>query len=399
MGALNKADRLAKLGNWDAAGPIYADLEQRFGRKEDTRNQYYAHVSRYGLEEESSDLLAISEELKNVLQSPIVQNDLQLKQRCLEIKSHIDLNLDGVSSRPSLQELEKVAATRKDTDALSRASGELGILAFLEGNPREARNRVMGAIAHSIASGDSGAQIRYLSLLGQGLAQSHKAKEALWPLDRALAIARRTPDAGFPNLVVSGRASALTQLGRFEEAQAVIDEGLRYARSHHYIGFQADMLAQAGLLAATRNQIPAAIALYENAASLARQIRVNRGLAEVNAQLASLYQRAGKLPQAVAAEQASIDAHLRMGEVYELPHHLALKADLQRALGLTDAAKLTYTTAEQVVSTVLNNSPTAGIKRAVISSMSKVYLGHFRLAGAERDFQRRTELSKKLAVV
>ncbi len=384
-GNLSKADHLAKLGNWDAAGPIYARLESRFEQKHDARDALYAHVSRYGLEEESSDLQSVSQELKTTLKLPLVQNDLQLKQRCLEIKAHVDLNLDGVSARPSLEELEQVAAQRHDTDAASRASGEIGILAFLEGNPKEARNRVLASIAAAELSGDTGAQIRYLSLLGQGLAESHKPYEALWPLDHALSIAEDTPETGFPKLALSGKASALTQLGRFHEAQATIDEGLRYARGHRYIGFEVDMLAQSGQLAEAQNQLANAISFYEKAASLAKQVGFNRGLAEVNAQLASLYRRSGMLPQAVAAEQASLEAHLKIGEVYELPHHLALKAELQRAMGMLGAAKRTYDAAEQIVGTMLKNSPTAGIKRSVIASMSEIYLGHFHLELEERN--------------
>jgi len=384
---LAHADDLSKLGNWDAAGPIYASLERIFKNRSDRRNEIYAHVSRFGLEEESSDLQKVSQELRATLLLPVVQSDLQLKQRCLEIKAHIDLNLDGVSARPSLEELERVARQRKDADAESRASGELGILAFLEGNPAEARNRIVKAIGNSFLHHDLGAQMRYLSLLGQGLAENHEPKEALWPLDRALSISQRTPDAGFQKLVVSGKTSALTQLGRFAEARAIIEQGLRYAKSHGYIGFEVDMLSQSGQLAVAENKSDDAIRLYERAVTLARQIRFNRGLAEVNAKLASLYQKAGNLPQAERSEMASIEARSQMGEVYELPHHLVLEASLQQALGSPDAARNTYLTAERIVGTMLRNSPTAGIKKSVVSAMSEIYLGHFRLSVANRNVE------------
>jgi hypothetical protein len=252
---LSHADHLSKLGNWDAAGPIYALLERTYRQSGDRRNEIYAHVSRFGLEEESSDLQKVSQELRATLLLPIVQNDPQLKQRCLEIKAHIDLNLDGVSARPSLEELERVAGQRHDEDAESRASGELGILAFLEGNLTEARNRILKAIGNSFLHGDVGAQARYLSMLGQGLAETQKSKEAIWTLDRAQSVSQSSPEAGFQKLVVSGKASALTQLGRFADAHAIIEGGLRYARSHGYVGFEADMLSQSGQLAMAENKL------------------------------------------------------------------------------------------------------------------------------------------------
>lgn len=384
---LARADRLAKLGNWEAAGPIYTDLEARFRKKADLRDEIYAYVSRFGAEEESIDLQKVSAELAEIIRRPIVQKDLQLKQRCLEIKAHIDLNLDGISARPSLEELQRVAKTRNDIDAASRASGELGILAFLEGNLKEARNRVVSALLNATVHHDTGAQIRYMSLIGQGLAESNKAAEALWSFNQALRLSRNTPEAGFPKLVVSGKASVLTQLGRYPEAHEIINDGLKYARSRGYIGFEVDMLSQSGQLGIAEGKPDNAILLYERAAALARQIRFNRGLAEVSAKLASLYQRAGNLSQAEKAEENSISAQLQMGEVYELPLHLAVKANLQQALGSWEAARKTYLTAEQIVGTMVRNAPTDGVKRSVIAGMSEIYIGHFRLAISQRRFE------------
>ena len=131
---LEKADRSSKLGNWEAAGPIYARLEHRYQTLGDKRNELYAHVSRFGVEEESSNLQDVSHELETILLKPIAQKDLALRERCLEIKGHIDLNLDGVSARSSLEELERIAKQRGDVDMQSRASGELGIVAFWKEN-------------------------------------------------------------------------------------------------------------------------------------------------------------------------------------------------------------------------------------------------------------------------
>jgi CHAT domain-containing protein/tetratricopeptide (TPR) repeat protein len=385
---LEKADRYSRLGNWEASGLIYARLEQRYRTLADKRDELYAHVSRFGSEEEFSNLQVISNELRTIIALPMVQKDLALMQRCLEMKVHIDLNLDGVSARPSLEALERVAKKRGDAEAQSRASGELGIVAFLEGNPAEARRRVVGAIARAFIRGDKGAEIRYLSLMGQGLVENRRATEALWFLNRALSISSDTPDKGFPKLAISGKASALTQLGRFAESHEVITEGLNYARTHGYVGYEVDMLAQAGQLALSQNEIPDAIRFYESAAKLASQIRFNRGLAQVNAQLADLYKRVGNLPRAEKCEAISIKAHLEMGEVYVLPHHLAVQADLQVAIGDPDAAHRTYSVAERIVDTMLNNSPTPGLKKTVVAAMSEIYVGDFRLAVHEKDSAR-----------
>jgi hypothetical protein len=41
------ADSLAKLGNWEAAGPIFRRLEIIYRQRGDIRSELYARVSRY----------------------------------------------------------------------------------------------------------------------------------------------------------------------------------------------------------------------------------------------------------------------------------------------------------------------------------------------------------------
>ena len=382
---LARADYYAELWNWDAAGPIFRRLESEFQARGDLRNALYSHVSRLEADIETSNLQQVSDELSRILARPEVQNDLALKQRCLEVKGNVDLNRDGVAARPSFEELERVASLRGDRNAASRASGELGILAFLEGNSYDALKRILQALANATVWGDVGGQIRYLSLLGQGMVENHGPGQALLALNRAITIAKRTPGAGFPKIAVSGRATALAQLGRFKEAHEVVELGLNYARQHQYIGYQVDILAASGQLARAEGNVPYAIAQYEEAAALARVIHFNRGLAEVNARLASLYQIAGNLQKAEECARACIDAHREMGEVYELPEHLAIEANIQAAAGEIAQAEHTFETAEQIVGTMLSNTPTPMVKRAVISAMSEVFLGHFALEVSQHD--------------
>ncbi len=382
---LARANYYAKLGNWDAAGPIFRRVEITFTSIGDARNALYAHVSRLEADIESSNLQQVSDELARTIARPEVQRDLPLKQRCLEVKGNVDLNRDGVSARKSFEELERVANLRHDVDSASRASGELGIISFLEGNSSEASKRVLQALFHAHLAGDVGAEIRYLSLFGQGMAENKGATQALWPLNRAIAIARRTPGAGFPKMAVSGRASALTQLGRFSEAHQVVELGLNYARQRGYLGYQVDMLAVGGQLARAEGNNQTALSLYLQATALARQIHFNRGLAEVDAQLASLYQRAGNLPEAEKFARECTQSHRELGEVYELPHHLAIEANIQAASGEVNAAQRTFETGERIVGTMLANSPTPSVKRAVVSTMSELFVGHFELAVKQGD--------------
>jgi CHAT domain-containing protein/tetratricopeptide (TPR) repeat protein len=386
------ANAYAKLGNWEAAGPIFHQLDKRFTADGDARNAMFAHVSTLEADIETSNLQQASDELSKILKQPQVQRDLALKQRCLEVKGRVDLNRDGVSARPSFEELERVASARDDKDAASRASGELGVLAFLDGNSHEALKRILGALALATLRSDAGAEIRYLSLLGQGMVENHSASQGLFAVNRAIEIAKSTAGTGFPKIAVSGRASALAQLGRFREAQETIKLGLDYANQHHYLGYQVDMYAADGDLARTMGNNPLAIGHYEHAAAIARKIHFNRGLAEVNAQLASLYQQAGDFRKAENSIQASINAHREMGEVYELPHHLAVEANIQAARGQIAVAERTFESAERIVGNMLASTPTPGVKRSVVAAMSEVFTGHFALAVNEHDLPKAYEV-------
>lgn len=377
---LDRANYYAKLGNWDAAGPIFRRLEIKFASTGDSRDALYAHVSRLEADIESTNLQQVSDELAQIIARPEVQWDPALKQRCLEVKGNVDLNRDGVSARPSFEELEAVARLRRDKDAVSRASGELGVVCFLEGNSSEASKRVLRALLEASWSQDAGAEIRYLSLLGQGMVENHAAPQALWALNRAIGIARSTPGAGFPKMAISGRATALTQLGRWSEAHQAIGLGLSYARQHKNLGYEVDMLAAAGQLARAEGNNQSALNLYLQAAALARAIHFNRGLAEVDAQAASLYQLAGNLPAAERFARECTQSHRELGEVYELPHHLAIQANIQAASGEVKTAEHTFETAEQIVGTMLGNTPSASVKRAVVSTMSEIFVSHFELA-------------------
>ena len=382
---MQMANDYAKVGNWEAAGPIFKRLEDAYAIAGDQRNTIFARVSRLRSEMEFRDLEVLLNELKGVFGQQIVQDDLALKQRVLETLANISLNFDGVSARPYLEELQIVTAKRQDTHAQSRASGELGILAFLEGNASEAKWRVSKAISDAFLYGDTGAEIRYLAMMGQGLVSHKRASEGLWFLKRAESIARSTPAAGFPKIAINGKAAALTSLNRYAEAQEVINVGLRYAEDRGYYGFKTDMLAQAARLAIQQHDTNRAIRLFEEAASLAERIHFKRGLAEVNAALAELHQKAGDLPKAIDRADRSVKAHRDLGEVYVLPRHLAVQAALLAAQGHDAQAEATYRVAERIVGTMLANAPTPSIKKAVIAAMSDVFTGHFAFAVKKGD--------------
>ena len=104
---IEKADRLAWLYNWYLAGPIYAEAEMQFEHAGDSRNVLYAKIGRLRSEWESMSFPEVSEYLATALESPVVQNDPQLRLWILDAKGTVDLEVNVASARQVYEEARK----------------------------------------------------------------------------------------------------------------------------------------------------------------------------------------------------------------------------------------------------------------------------------------------------
>ncbi len=360
---------------------MYRELESRFTAAGDSRDAIYAHISRLRGDLEHMNLQVLSLYLAAQLKRPEVQKDPRLKIRCLEVKGNVDLNLDGVSARPAFEELEKVANQVGEKQIAARASGDLGIVAFLEGNTSEAKWRVARAIASAILRRDAAAESRYLTLFGVGMVQQHHADQGLWALDKAIRIAEDNSDVvAVPQMAYLGKVQALSQLGRDTEADALIRRALDDANRSNFVGYQADLLIETGRIDAKQNKNAEAIQLFAKAARLSASISYNRGLADANAELADLYRQIGDLKKAADSAAKCVAAHQQLGELHQIPHHLAIQAEIETAAGDFAQAEQTYSNAEEVIKLMLTHAPSTGSKKGVIKAMSEIFLDHFQLA-------------------
>ena len=125
-------------------------------------------------------------------------------------------------------------------------------MAFVEGDSAKAKDLVAGALLYALASADVAAQIRYLTLVGEGMLELDRPEDALRYLDQALAIAATNPDLSFPMLAHAGKATALVRLNRRAEALKALDEALARARKDQIADYEAELLVQHGILHAKR---------------------------------------------------------------------------------------------------------------------------------------------------
>src|SRR5271166_2443210 len=247
---LAEADRLYWLNNGPKAAPLYAKAEKLFADRGDTRNQIYAQIGRLRSEAETMSFVDLSRFLNDRLQNPIVRNDPRLRLWCLAAKGYTDIEIDYQAEKQDWLEALQIAKNLGDDRLATRASGELGIVAFLEGNSGRAAKLLGGALVSTMASGDKGGQIRFLEMLGNGMEEVNRQSEALMFFERAIKIAEADKDSGLPFMAYEGKAQALVAIGRPDDARSVLESALGKARLQQKRGHEAQLLILLGKLAA-----------------------------------------------------------------------------------------------------------------------------------------------------
>lgn len=102
----------------------------------------------------------VSEYLATELASPLVQNDLELRLWILDAKGAVDLEVNPGKARQVYEEAMDIARQLGDKAREARASGELGIIAFMEGETGRSLELLAGALKTSVDLKDVAAHIR-----------------------------------------------------------------------------------------------------------------------------------------------------------------------------------------------------------------------------------------------
>src|SRR5437588_11443862 len=184
----------------------------------------------------------LSRYVSEELQTHIVKQDNELRLWCLIAKGYTDIELDYRATKQDWLEVKEIAKSVGQDQWVTRASGELGLVAFLEGNPGRAARLLGGALLSTMASGDIGGQIRFLELLGRGFEEVNRHAEALRFFDRAIKLAVAEKDSGLPFMAYEGKAQALVATGTAADAKRVLEYALTNARSQQKRGHEAQLL-------------------------------------------------------------------------------------------------------------------------------------------------------------
>jgi CHAT domain-containing protein len=393
---LLEADRLSWLGNWNAAGPLYEKAEWFFKAEGDSHKEIHARIGRIRAQGNSHRWEDVSQSLADQLKDPIVQSDKKLHLWCLVSKGYVDLDLDIAASKRSWKEALQIADVLGERQWASRARGELGIIAFLEGDTGAAVSLVGRALLFALASGDSAEQVRLLSMLGNGYNEVHRFKESLWFFQHAISIAEGTPGAGFPFMAYAGRATALSGVGRSADARQLLNKALATARAERRRDEESQALVLLGRVDMKTGATEEAKTYFKDAARIAAEAGFYRNLAQAMSDAAALYRNEGDLKSAGAALTVSLQASRRLGDTYYLPRNLTGLAEVRAAQKKVSEADKLFGAAEDVMDGILINAHSPIAIRAMVDLTRETYLQHFKLVKQEGNVARAVSLIERV---
>jgi CHAT domain-containing protein len=380
---LREANYFAYLANWEKAEPYFARAGQLFAQRGDQRGALYCKISCDEADVQHGSYTAAESYLNRELKLPLVQNDPRLRLRCLTAKGMVDLNTNTAAAEYDWAQVLKIAEQLHDDTWKARATGWLGVLDFINGNSSGALEKVLEAILATRWHHDTAGESTFLTWLGNGLIALKRPSQGLRCENNALELERSNPDSPIPYQTVIAKVSALEGLGRDKEAHDLLAGYLTKARQTGTEGAQAEFLREEGQLAIKTDDVAAAEGDYEQAAMVAEHAALPRVVAEAMFSLTDLYRQQGDLTKAQTCVSEGIKALQEVETPIELPHYLAVEAELQEATHHYKQADALFAQAQDVVQGMLLDAPNPMVEASLVSMMSGIYVDHFRLAAVK----------------
>jgi CHAT domain-containing protein len=379
---LQRALQLSDLYNWAGAASDFAAAEHAFTAIGDNRNALYARLGRIraNIERDQRALPVVSADLADEIDTnPLLQADKQLRLFAFIVKGDIDTETDTGSMRSDWEQVNQLARELGDKKWEYRSTGQLGIAALYDGDTETATKNAGIALEAATRSGDVGAQIRFLTVLAIGLAETRIYEQAIPMFEKALAVANATPDSGLPFTARTGFAGALIGMSQFGRVQQITDETLKQARQEGRKAHEATVLALIARLQLAQGDRAAAMATFQEAAHIAESTGLLRLLGELQVLAAQIYIEAGKLAEAEHFAADASESAQSGGDFYAVPQRLALLATIKMKGSKFTEADEVFDRAEAMIDAMIGKASTVRNKTALVRASSDIYSTHFSL--------------------
>lgn len=374
--ALAKAKRLADLYNWIDAAPLFAEAERLYAGSPDSDEARIAQCGQLRASMEERPLPILTEQLSQLIAS---STSSQVRIFCLAARGDVHGELDSRLMKQDWELVRRLAKEVGDVKMENRAAGEVGYASFLEGDFVTARQLVAGALVKAAEIKDIGAQVRFLSGIGNGLALTGSAEQALGYLDKATRLVAVSNDFGYPFFLEAGRLQALRSLIRLDEAEALGILILGEAKARRKFVKQTQILISLASISVVRHRDQEAQDRLRQAIEIADQGGFSRLAATARFDLADVLRRFHRLDEAEGIATAALNATADNGETYLMPRRLKLLAQLQISQGKYEAAANSFSQAEDIVNGLIESNPNFSARTALIGEMGEIYTEHFAL--------------------
>jgi CHAT domain-containing protein len=382
----SRAEKLYEQGDSYRASPLFAEAEQQFRSMGDQRDELAARFGRLHAVADHGKYRSVKVEVARDLATSMVQNDRQLKIQALSLLGIIDLNIDTAAAGSDWKQVREVAKAAGDLKWENRASGELGIVAGINGDIGRAGMALLEAIATAERIGDVGGAINFRIWLANGMSMNGMADTALKQLDKATELAKQNGYQQIPFQLSIARIRAIAMLPESERSQRVAEaknlfaRTLRIAEDEKVYGAEIELLNQAGQFALESGNAAEAEGAFIHAASVASAAELTGLEADAELRLANLYLQMRQPQQAAASIKRGLQDLEGAEEGYDLPLFVAAQADVEAALSHVKTADALYERATTLLEGLLVNAPSSQIKSSMVSAFSRIYVAHFRLA-------------------
>lgn len=377
---LAEANHLSWLFNWPKAEPLYARAEEAFKKNGDKPDEIYARVGEIRARSETVSYADVSEIIGRELSDPVVKSDARLRLWCLAQKGYTDIEISPALTQWDWTEARKIAKALGDTQWMERADGELGIVAFLQGESRAGAKMVGRALVSATASGDTGGEVRFLEMLGNGFNTVQRYPEALAFFDHAITVSSETPDEGFPYMAFEGKAQALYGEKQYGQARETLNNVLQVASKDKKFSQVSQIFIQLAEIDLENGQRREAATLLEQAGKIGWDHAFYRMADQAFFELANLCVQNADLNCAERFARQGLEASRRLGDRFFLPRDLTVLADLKAREGRVAEADSLYRQAEDVIDGMLVDVDEPYWSSSLAGAMSETYLHHFELA-------------------
>jgi CHAT domain-containing protein len=383
-GLLAKANYFYWLHSLPKATPLYERAEELATQSHDARDALYAKIGLI----RSTDGMSfpeLSAFLEAQLKTPLVQNDPELRLWCFGVKGDADDEVNAAAAKQDWQHVLSLAQKLGQKEWANRATGDLGLVGFLQGDVSQA-SRLMGkALMTAMAEADSGTEERYLELVGNGFNALNRTSEAMFFFNRAIGIASHDHNVGTPFMAYEGKAEALAASGKMDEAQSLMERTLAEAQKEKMLEHEGQDMLILGEFAIRLNQKAQAQKYFEEAFQSATQMGLLRVAMQSSYDLSNLLQGQGDRKGAEDALRKGIEISRTVGDTYYLPRALDALAQLKEKAGQLEQAHALYSQAEDAIDGMLLRFPGAYDESSLLSTMSDTYLDDFELSAKHDD--------------